>query len=472
MALKRLAFNTLVYAIGPQIPKLVSIIMLPILTPHLSSRDYGIYGILSAYTAAFSALADLGLTNILSVSFYKYKTKYLFYWNKVFTFITLWSIPLAAVNAAVIYLVLPEEEKQNFLVIALLYCLPIMIFAPTKWVGRKFFQLSQQPVPVVAINIFSAFSGIAANYITIGVLKMGYLGWFIGGFIVSLTTFIPYYYYHIKRIKIKFDFKFNKKWIKRILFVGLPVLPHYYSVYLLNASDRLVLDWYGTSVEEIGIYSLAYTLGGYFALVGTALADATGPMYIQFFTSKSIEDEKKARNLTFIMQIGITVIAFLAGLWMKEVYQILIKNETLKQGYEMAIIILMSYVYYPMYFGPISKLQFLYKTNELWKISLLAGVLNIVLNLFFVPLFGIWAAVFSTFAAMMFLAFRGYGIKTFIENNTVNYYPLRWFVFICVSAIIVYFLKDSSIGLKICISIVISAVAVLGWNKYKKLLAF
>lgn len=472
MAIKKIAVNSLIYAIGPQIPKIVSILMLPILTPNLSSKDYGIFGIIAAYTAALSALTDLGLTSVLSVSYYKYPRRFRFFWNKLFTIITVWSIPLALLNACVIYFSLPIEEKPNFIMISLLYCTPIMLFSPTKFVGRKYFQLAQQPLPVVSINVMSALAGIIANYLTIAVWKMGYLGWFIGGFVVSLTTFLPYVYYQLKRIKINFDFGFNYKWLKRILIISLPVLPHYYSVYLLNSSDRLVLDWYGVSMDEIGIYSLAYTLGGYFALVGTALADAAGPMYIQLFSSNKQEDEIKARNLTFIMQIFITATAFIASLWMKEAYLILIKNESLQQGYEMAIIILMSYVYYPMYFGPISKLQYLYKTKELWKISLLAGIFNIVLNIIFVPMFGIWAAVLSTFAAMMFMAFRGYSIKTFIENNPVNYYPFRWFIFICTSVLLVYFLRDSAIVIKILISLALVTTTLLGWHKYKKTLSF
>jgi len=472
MAIRKLAVNTLIYAIGPQLPKIISLFMLPILTPNLTSRDYGIYGIITAYTAALSALADLGLTSILSVSFYKYPKRYHFYWNKLFSFISLWSIPLAIVNAGVIYLILPDEEKSHYFIISLLYCCPIVFFAPTKWVGRKFFQLSQKPLPVVGINIVSSLAGIGANYFTIKVWQLGYLGWFIGGFVISLTTFLPYLYYFFKSIKVKFDFRFGYKWLKPILIIGLPVLPHYYSSYLLNASDRLVLNFFGVSIEEIGIYALAYSLGGYFAIIGTALADAAGPMYMQLLSTGRYEDEFKARNLTFLMQAFITALGFITALWMKEAYSILIKNEALNSGYEMAIIILMSYVYNPMYFGPITKLQFLLKTKELWKVSFMAGVLNILLNLIFVPIFGIWAAVISTFLAMMFIGFRGYTIKAFVENNPVKYYPLRWFLIICSSVIFVYLLKDANWIAKSFISAIIIATMFIGWIKCKKIVAF
>lgn len=472
MLVRKLVLNTLIYAIGPQLPKVISLFMLPILTPNLTSRDYGVYGIITAYTTALSALTDLGLTSVLSVSFYKYPRKYRFYWNKLFSFISIWSVPLAIINAGVIYLVLPHEEKSNFFVISLLYCIPIACFAPTKWIGRKFFQLSQKPLPVVSINIISSLAGILSNYFTIKVWQLGYLGWFIGGFVISLMTFLPYLYFFLKSIKIKFDFKFNYKWILPILIIGLPVLPHYYSTYLLNASDRVVLSFFDVPIEKIGLYSLAYSLGGYFAIVGTALADASGPMYMQLFSTGKYDDEVKARDLTFLMQFFIIILGFIIALWMKEVYSMLIKNETLQGGYEMAIIILMSYVYNPMYFGSINKLQFLAKTKELWKITLMAGVCNVVLNLILIPLLGIWAAVISTFLAMMFMGFRGYSIKAFVENNPVNYYPLRWFVIICSCVISVYLLRDLNWVLKLVISIAIIAMLFMGWTKYRKIVAF
>ena len=472
MSIKKLSVNSLVYALGPQLPKLINLFMLPIITPHLGAADYGVFGTLIAYKAAIVALKDLGLTSILSVSFYKYPNKYRFIWNKLFTLTTVWSFPLSLFLAYVIRLVLPEEEQCHYSVIALLSCIPLFLFEPSKWIGRKYFQLNQKPFPIVTINGIAAICGIISNYLTIVVLKMGYLGWFISSFVISFVSFLPYCWICIKVVKINFDFNVNRKWVMRYLSIGLPVLPHFYSVYLLNASDRLILDWYGVSLDDIGIYSLAYSLGGYFAIVGNALGDAAGPMYMELFNSKTLVNEIKARNLTWIMQGGTLLLAFLVALWAREAFSILIKNESLQTGYIITMIIVMSYSYRPIYFGRINKLQFLLKTNEMWKISFVAGVVNVLINLILVPIYGIWGAVISTFIAMMFMGFRGYSLRSFIDNNPVNYYPLFWFLAICGSTLLVYFLKDAQVVYKVILTTALLTVTTYFFLKNKSKLIF
>ena len=472
MSIKKLSFNTLVYALGPQLPKLVSLFMLPIITPHLTEKDYGLFGTLMAYTAAITAVKDLGLTSVLSVTFFKYPNKFKFYWNKLYTISIIWAIPLSLFLALILFLVLPFEEKNNFIRIALLTCLPIILFEPSKWIGRKYFQLIERPIPIVINNIVASLAGVLANYITIVKFEMGYMGWFISSFIISFVTFLPYLWVLFRKIKIRLDFNINKKWISRYLAIGLPVLPHFYSIYLLDASDRLILGWYNISFENIGLYSLAYTIGGYFAIVGNALGDATGPMYIKFFSTQKLDDEIKARNLTSIMQLLVIVLAFVIALWLKEIFSILIKNDSLKIGYSMAILILMSFSYRPIYFGPINKLQYLLKTKELWKISFVAGIVNVVLNIILIPFIGIWGSVIATFLAMMFMGFRGYLLQSFKENNPVNYYPLFWFLAICGSTVLVFFIRDIHFMYKLVITFVLLAGATYFYYKHKLKLAF
>lgn len=468
MSIKKLSLNTIIYAIGPQLPKLVSLLMLPYITPYLSTRDYGIYGTLAAYSAAIFALKDLGLTTVLSVSYYKYVNRFRFIWNKIFTITSIWSFPLTLLLAIIIWLVLPDEEMQYFWPIVVFQCLPLLLFEPTKWVGRKYFQLNQKPIPIVLINVTASVLGIISTYLAINVFRLGYLGWFISSFVISLFSFIPYLWIVVKIIKIKIDLSFNSKWLYKYLAIGLPVLPHVASVYLLDTSDRLILNWYGVSLEQIGLYSMAYSLGAYFAIIGTALGDATGPMYIKLNKENNAESDSKIRNLTFLMQFGVLFLAFLGGLWMKEFFQILIKNESLQVGYFITIIIIFSYTATPIYFGTISRLQYLYKTKELWKITFLSGIVNVILNLLLVPFIGIWGSVIGTFVAQMYMGFSGYLLKEFKDNNRINYYPFRWLLLIIILALLVIVLKEVNIIWKVVITLLLSSISIYYLSKNKK----
>src|SRR5690606_20085589 len=114
------------------------------------------------------------------------------------------------------------------------------------------------------------------------------------------------------------------------------------------------------------------------------------------------------RNLIFFLQIGFIAASFLVCLWCKELFQLLIKNDELQQAYGIAIIIIMGYNYRPMYWAVVNRLGFFEKTQHLWKISFVAGMLNLVLNFIFIPLFGYIAAAYTTFVSLLVIGFSGF----------------------------------------------------------------
>ena len=103
----------------------------------------------------------------------------------------------------------------------------------------------------------------------------------------------------------------------------------------------------------------------------------------------------------------------------------------------------------------ITRLQFEEKTSELWKISFIAGILNIVLNIIFIPIFGIMAAAISTFIALLYMGFSGFYIKTYREVETVKYYPLIFASIIIGLTITVFYLKDMDLLFKGFISLLV-----------------
>ena len=132
----------------------------------------------------------------------------------------------------------------------------------------------------------------------------------------------------------------------------------------------------------------------------------------------------------------------------------------------------MSYSYRPMFFSTINKLQYNYITQDLWKISFVAGLLNVILNILLVPFFDVWATVFSTYISLMFMGFRGYFLKSFIKNTFANYYPLYWFLLICVLTLTVFLLKDIYIIYKIGISLILVLLSIFIFKRFQSEILF
>lgn len=130
----------------------------------------------------------------------------------------------------------------------------------------------------------------------------------------------------------------------------------------------------------------------------------------------------------------------------------------------------MSYNYRPMYFGAISKLMFTEKTDVIWRVTLGAGLINVLLNLMLIPFYGFEVAAVTTFVAYMFMGYTGYYFKVFKEINTAKYYPVFWILLTIALTVFAYYAVELSLWIKIMISIALTTIALLFIYRINKLL--
>ncbi|MNR16608.1 hypothetical protein D3C85_1332200 [compost metagenome] len=153
---------------------------------------------------------------------------------------------------------------------------------------------------------------------------------------------------------------------------------------------------------------------------------------------------------------------------MKEVFQLMIRNTSLSQLYPLAIVIVMSYNYRPMYLGAVNKLFYKEKTKFLWKLTLMAAIINVSLNLILMPFYGYKVAAFTTFAAFLYMGYAGFYYKIFKEINVANYYQFGWLLATIVLAFCAYEIVEYGFIIKIAISIVYSVIAAVLLFKLNK----
>src|SRR5688572_31859360 len=129
--LKNIVKNTAIYGLAPYVPKLASFFILPIITQDLTSFDYAVLGLITAYTSAISVFGSLGLRVVLVNWFYKAPSQYKWAWKQIYGFFIFWSIPFALLNALIIYWAVPQDAAARTLEIVLLNTLPFVLFAGT-----------------------------------------------------------------------------------------------------------------------------------------------------------------------------------------------------------------------------------------------------------------------------------------------------------------------------------------------------
>lgn len=464
--IKKLLGNSIIYGLAPNIPKIAALFILPLLTAHLTEEDYGIAGTIVAYTMALSAFSTLGMNVVLQNAFFKRHASFKELWRDIYGFLQLWMIAFSIIQSIILYFIIPHEATVNRWWIIILTNFNGVIFGPAGFIAPLYYQLEQRPIPIAIRSVIGGILSLAINYITIVTFEMGYMGWYISSFMGTFIINISYWYSLNGIIDIKPNYRFSPSLIKEKLKISLPTIPHYYSVFLIQTSSRLVMDWSKIGLAPIGIFNIAQQITTYVETGVLAIERATGPACMQ-----GIQDDKESESKRYVyLFTGITFLTtFIIALWSKEIFQILIRNKELALAYPYAAIMIMALCYRPMYFAA-SNIYFFYEeTRKILKITFAAGVAALIANLIFIPIFGMWAAVIINYITFLYQGYSAYLIFSVFKEKSKEKYPALVILTIQVVLTIISFtLLESHLSLKIACTMICSFIFIL--FIYKKIL--
>lgn len=414
----RLLKNSAIYGLAPYIPTMASILILPLLTAHLTDVDYGIAGTISAYVMAIAALSNLGLNVVLQVSFFRSPNYYKVLWRQIYGFLQLWMIVFAIIQGVLLYYIIPAEAQENRWPIIILSNFNTVFFGPSSYIGPLYFQLSQRPMPIAIRSLISGFLTLIINYVTIVQLEWGYMGWYISSFLGGFFINASYWYELNFRLGIKPIYKFKWRTIKHNLKISLPMLPHYYTYYMVTTSNRMVMDWTKVTIGKIGEFNMGQQFAKYMESGIGAMEKAISPMCMEYIKN---DNEKEGRNLILLFVDIVFAVAFLFAVWSKEIFSVLVRNDDLAGAYPIAAILVLALCYRPMYVAASNYYFYYTKTLHLLLITMVAGVIAIVANLIFIPHFGIIGASVITYFSFLYQGYSGFLFKPYKEYSKVKY---------------------------------------------------
>lgn len=460
--------ESLLYTFANQAPLLINIFILPILTPFLTPKDYGIYGLALAYIGGFSALALLGYIALFQNAYFKNRETYKDVWAKYMGILTLWRIPFSLIVAFVLFLVFRNKVSSEDLVFLLIVLvIPILFFDLSKTLGIRICQYTGNHKFVYRITFIVSLITLVSTFVGIYFLRLGYKAWLISYFISSLVYFVYYKIIIVKIYGIKLSFSFTKRDLKESLKLALPLLPHSYTSYFIDSSDRLILDTFKIEMADIGRYNLAYSFANYFKSFSDAMNSIVTPIYFRIFKSMNdAEGGKLIKSITLLWFGFLLFSAFLLSLWLKEIFSFLYRNKELNGAYIYSVFIIFSLCYQPIYALTVSKIIYLEKSKKIMKISLFSSVLNIVLNFMLIPFWGIIGSVIATFVTYLCMGFMGFLLKEFSESVNGNYPILLLLLNILFFSFLAYYLSDVRLEVKWIISLLCLFGMFVFW-KYK-----
>ena len=200
MSISKIVLNTIYYGVIPKLSMLISIVILPLTTPFLTTYDYGITGIVSSYTSFISCIAPLGLNLYLTNSFYEVPNRYNLVWGRVLFCFIISGIIFGLISIFVLYIALSNLSIWESIFVAILGSLPVFLFA-NNILAQHLFPLLGKPLPLVLTNLTASCLSILISFILIYFLKLGYWGMLIGSSVSCIVTYVAF----VKQIWFKYN---------------------------------------------------------------------------------------------------------------------------------------------------------------------------------------------------------------------------------------------------------------------------
>jgi O-antigen/teichoic acid export membrane protein len=461
--LKKIVSHTFFYSFANQTPALINLFLLPFLTPFLSASDYAIYGLILSYAGLVGAFSSLGYIVLFQQSYFELGSDFKSKWSRLLGFQWLYKFLYAGLVGVLLYFTLKSKIATDRLNIVLaLVIVPLLFFDLTKSIATRLLQFRHKHQQVYSITIGIGILSALLSFVGVRYFNLGYMAWLYSQAVSSalLAAYFGYFLYLKERIRPSFHF--NKNEIVSDLKIATPLIPKEYATYLLNSSDRVLLDRFGVSQNKIGQYSIAYSFASYFENIQAQANQVLTPIVFDLYkTGSELAMQTVGKLIRAWFYISL-LMATLLGLWIPDIFRLLYRKAELSAAYPMAIVLIFGFCYRPIYVAIVDKAIYDKRTMEVLKITVVAALSNVLLNLVFIGYYETWAATFNTVIAYFIMGVAGY----FLIRNSGDFRklirPFELTATIVIVGAIVFFMRDLSWMWRIAAT-GIMLVGMLGW---------
>lgn len=393
---KNILASGAIYAFGMILPKIISVLLLPIFTRYLGPEDYGIL----AYTN--SMMEFLLVFSLLSLHSYVLR-----FWmdyapnddagrrrlvGGVFVFLCALNVVILAGGFTLGPLAISALDVQVPFFPFFALALVSNFFNMTSVLPLAVFRLLDRPAHYIALTASRSFLQYGLAYILVVHLGWGVLGMYVA----QISVFAVYSLLYVRIIWRHGSFVWDMALIRKGLAFSLPLFPGVLSHLVIRIIDRLMLEA-EVSLEALGLYSIGYTLG-FFSLMVLIQGGyrAFEPVIFQAWGHQGFEETWRRIRTVFVPLLLVAAVG--VGLFGRELLLVL----TTQRFYAADKVIPVVALAACLRGGGLlfSILLIAAKRTKVATIVVFVGAaVNVVMNLLLIPRLGILGAAWSSVAA-------------------------------------------------------------------------
>lgn len=428
---KKLFKQTFIYGLATVLPRILSVILVPLYVEVLLPKEYGIYASLMAFLILGNVLLSYGM----ETAFFRFVTKGTTD-KKTVQSTTLTSLTVSTLVFLAISLLFRNhiagilDFKLEYISYGLwILALDALVVFPFVW-----FRVNEKPMRYAVIKILNVCINLGLNLFFFLMLpklavsgsfwetiwnpenKVAYV--FISNLIASAFTLLM-----LVPLYVKIGFGFNGIIWKQMIKYAIPVLIAGIAFSINEAFDRILLKYLlpeNSAEVQVGLYSACYKLGMFMTLFIMAFRLGIEP----FFFNYSGEQNAKSTYATITKYFTLCgcLILLVVVIYIDVFKRILIPNRQYWEALKIVPLILLANLFLGIYHN----LSVWYKVTDRTKygayISVFSAIVTLVMNYILIPYIGYIGSAIATLAAygsMMVLSYL-YGRKYYDVPYELN----------------------------------------------------
>lgn len=414
------------YTLSNLLVKGINFLTIPLFTRILSPYQYGIVNNFIAWVSIGTVIIGLNLNTAISNAKFDYDTNMDEFLSTLMYFSVLFFTVVLLVTNIVIAFTVGDFSQKLILnsVMIQSFSMYLISFATT------YFTIETKYVKNTFISFLTVFSNVVLSLIfMVTIFKdkpdLGRIYGSTAGLLV-LSAFIIARFIQIGSIKI------NKDFLIYALKISLPVIPHSLGGIILSQFDRIMITQYSGNTEA-GIYSYIYNISMIVNVLWLSINNAWIPWFYKRMTIQKFEEIKRnIKRSTYIFLI----VTMLCTTLLTDLSKI-IAPSSYYDGITLIIPICISYFFMFLYSFPVNYEFFLKKTSYIGISTVISAVINILLNIYYIPRYGYQAAGYTTLVTYILLfIFHYYVAQRISTANNTKFLESNVFIF---SIIIIMF---------------------------------
>ena len=388
--------HTLIYGSGYIAMAAVSLVLVPLYTHYLSPADFGLLALLLVMSGLMKQFFDLGFMNSVGRFYFDHahddsshgldrmRTTSLAF---MVVYGGLLTAALWLLAAPFSHVLTGTTANENLVrIVALTLYADALTIVPLTLIRMR-----EQSVRFVLTTLVRFVATLVLSVFFVASLHWGVRGALLGALIPTaflLVLLLPDYVAALRA---------RPSWalLRRMLSFGLPFFPVLLAVWVIDASDRYLIELLRTR-DEVGYYSLAYRVGAVMQIAVAAFSMGWAPLRYKIYARPDAQFVYRRLTTGYVLAAGLLACALAV---VAPMIVALAAPSSYAPAADVVPLIVLSYLLYGMYILMVTGMGVTKKTRPIAVVAVAGALVNVGLNVVFLPRWGMTAAAFATVLA-------------------------------------------------------------------------